>query len=122
MLQEINTIKSIKTAQSAFASLSSAYAQIVGSANAEHHDWMFRRACHFKPNGLAWWRDRCRSVANNIVQQRSTISTFIQPSQETLQWGGFLGGEHVVYTDEAAEHRAVAEVRDIVAEALQSSA
>lgn len=101
MYAEIKNIKTVARAQQAWEALTASYTQRVGEKTAEHHDWMFARGCEYKAEGLAWWKARCRSVAQNLVQEASTVNHFIPASPETEAWGGFLGGERLVYTNQA---------------------
>ena len=48
------------------------------------------------------------------VDNLSRLSHFIPPSQETLNWGGFLGGEHVTYTDEEKSDAATAHIVNMI--------
>ena len=103
---EIKKIKNVKTARSVWEALTASYVQKVGEAKAKHMDSMWQTggaAATYKAEGLAWWKERCLSVANAIVDQASVRSSYIPPSTETLEWGGFLGGEHLSWTDQAAK-------------------
>lgn len=102
MLAHINNIKTVAKAEAVYAALSASYTQRVGEKQAVHSDRMFQRSCEFKPNGLAWWKARVRSVAWDLVSAESTINHFIPASPETEAWGGFLGGERLTYTDRKA--------------------
>jgi hypothetical protein len=53
-------------------------------------------------------------AANFAVGVMAQRSSFIPPSPETLSWGGFLGGEVVVYKDRDAESEVIAEVTEII--------
>lgn len=112
---EINNIKTVAKAEAVYAALSASYAQRVGNKQAEHSDRMFQRGCEFKPNGLAWWKARCRSVAFDVISAESTVNHFIPASPETEQWGGFLGGERLVYTNKAAAEDAEAMIASRIA-------
>lgn len=54
-------------------------------------------------NGVRDFRFNCQSAGNWYGELASRKSTFIPPSEETLAWGGFLGGEYVVTNDSAIE-------------------
>ena len=56
-------------------------------------------------------------AANCYVGFMAQQSSFIPPSPETLAWGGFLGGETVVWTDRDCEANAIEVVRRIIATA-----
>jgi hypothetical protein len=53
-------------------------------------------------------------AANCYVGFMAQQSKFIPPSDETLAWGGFLGGETVVWNDRDAEASAINAVRQII--------
>lgn len=59
---------------------------------------------------LAMW------YATLIVHDCSKSSKFIPPSQETLSWGGFLGGDTVVLTDEDAAQEATDKIICLIPE------
>ena len=65
--------------------------------------------------GVREMRHAAMYAAACFVQHMSKRSSFIPPSEETLSWGGFLGGEHVSWTDEDAETAATARVAEIIA-------
>lgn len=98
---EIKKIKDVAKAQRVWEALNSSYTQKVGEKAANHHDLMWQDYPRYKVDGLAWWKDRCLSVANRIIDNASIKSSFAPPTQETLEWGGFLGGEHLTWTDQA---------------------
>ena len=58
------------------------------------------------PNGVSFFRNICLSLANKIVDAASINAHFIPPTEETLNWGGFLGGTHCVWTDKDREQAA----------------
>ena len=118
MIIDLKAITSIKRARQVHAALMRRLVQQVGQEQANHHDWMCASSAQYKAGGLAWWRDRCQSAAQNIINSGSRISRFIPPSEETLQWGGFLGGETVVYTDSRKAAELAGEVVELVQEAL----
>lgn len=115
MLAQINSIKTVARAEVIYAALSASYTQRVGEKQAAHSDRMFNRSCQFKPNGLAWWKDRIRSVAHLIVSVESTVNHFIPASPETEAWGGFLGGERLTYTNKRAADAAESMIADRIA-------
>ena len=115
MYTEISNIKTAAKAEALFNALQEAYTQRVGSKKATHADNMFQRGCEFKANGLAWWKARCKAVAGCLVSCQSTVNHFIPASPETEAWGGFLGGERVIYTDKKAEADAEAMILDRIA-------
>jgi hypothetical protein len=115
MLSQIDSIKTVAKAEAVYAALSASYVQRVGERQAVHNDRMFQRSCAFKPNGLAWWKDRVRCVAHLIVSTDSTINHFIPASPETEAWGGFLGGERLIYTDRKAADAAEDMIADRIA-------
>ena len=118
MIIDFKAIASIKTARRVHTALMQRLVQQVGQKQAEHYDWMCANSTQFKANGLAWWRDRCRGAAQNIIGSGSRVSHFIPPSEETLLWGGFLGGETVVYNDPYKAADLAKEVEELVGRAL----
>jgi hypothetical protein len=54
------------------------------------NEWLGR-----KVGGKAWFRDLLASAKYGWVATTQKTSVFIPPSEETLAWGGFLGGEWV---------------------------
>lgn len=64
--------------------------------------------------GVRQLRESAMQAANYAVDEESSRSSFIPPSPETLQWGGFLGGEGLVWTDEGAEAEATARIAKII--------
>lgn len=48
-----------------------------------------------KVGGKAWNRELLKTARNGWIATTQKTSTFIPPSDETLSWGGFLGGEFV---------------------------
>ena len=64
--------------------------------------------------GVRQLRDAAMQVACSTVHALSIRSSFIPPSPETLQWGGFLGGEALSWTDRDAEEQATAAVISII--------
>lgn len=117
MRSEINSITSIRKAKKVYEALHAVYASIVDEKHLEHADWMFRNSTFYKENGIAWWRDRCVSVADGIINKHAKVNRAIEPSPETLAWGGFLGGERVIYMDKAKEADITARVVSIINEA-----
>ena len=65
--------------------------------------------------GIRATRDAAYVTANCMVSHCSTSVRFIPPSPETLDWGGFLGGEHVVLTNKDREAEATARIAAMVA-------
>ena len=59
-------------------------------------------------------RSAAMCAANVYVGFVAQQSSFIPPSPETLAWGGFLGGEPVVWTDRDAETAATETVALII--------
>lgn len=55
---------------------------------------------NFKVGGVAYYRELCLGHANAIVHCASARRHVNLPSDETLAWGGFLGGE-ILYWNEA---------------------
>ena len=70
--------------------------------------------------GVRQLRHTAMYISTCLTDTVSKRSSFIPPSPETLAWGGFLGGETVVYTDREAEAIAIEEVRTIAAFYLAS--
>lgn len=66
--------------------------------------------------GIGQLRTAAMEMANCAVHCSATRSSFSAPSQETLSWGGFLGGEVLVWNDNEAEAAAVAEIEAIIGE------
>jgi hypothetical protein len=115
MLAQINSIKTVAKAEAVYAALYASYTQRVGEKQAAHSDRMFHRSSQFKPSGLAWWKDRIRTVANLIVSAESTVNHVIPASPETEAWGGFLGGERLTYTDRKSADAAEDMIADRIA-------
>jgi hypothetical protein len=77
---------------------------------------------YIDPQTEARWNERgiraaraaAMEMAAIIVQRASTSSRFLPPSEETLSWGGFLGGETVVLYDDEAHARATAQIAELV--------
>jgi hypothetical protein len=59
-------------------------------------------------------RTAAMEAANFAVGLASQRSTYLAPTQETLSWGGFLGGETVVWKDADAQEAAIAHVAEII--------
>jgi hypothetical protein len=64
--------------------------------------------------GIRADRSTAMEMACLIVHARSVRQKFIAPSEETLSWGGFLGGENSVWTDKDAEEAATVAIGDLV--------
>ena len=60
--------------------------------------------------GLRQMRTAAMEMAARIVSELATRSARLAPSEETLAWGGFLGGSVEVWTDKAAEDAAIVEI------------
>lgn len=65
--------------------------------------------------GIRAARGAAMEMATIIVHRASVRSTFIAPSPETLSWGGFLGGETVVFRDGEAAEQATHEIAKLAA-------
>lgn len=52
-----------------------------------------------KVGGKAWQRELLKTARNGWIATTQQTSVFLAPSEETLAWGGFLGGE-VIVTEE----------------------
>lgn len=52
-----------------------------------------------KVGGKAWKRELLSMAKSGWIATTQMTSVFIPPSEETLSWGGFLGGE-VITTEE----------------------
>lgn len=48
-----------------------------------------------KVGGKAWRRELLLAAKNGWIATSQETTVFIPPSEETLAWGGFLGGEFV---------------------------
>ena len=48
-----------------------------------------------KVGGKAWWRELLLTARCGWIATTQKTTVFIPPSEETLSWGGFLGGEFV---------------------------
>lgn len=64
--------------------------------------------------GIRQLREAAWHAAGWAVQAHAQRSRFLPPSEETLSWGGFLGGETVVWSDDDAEAEALDAVRQII--------
>ena len=49
----------------------------------------------YKVGGKAWMRELLLTARCGWIATTQKTSVFIPPSEETLAWGGFLGGEYV---------------------------
>ena len=64
-----------------------------------------------KVGGKAWERELLSTARSGWIATTQQTTVFLAPSEETLQWGGFLGGEHVatealrISADEAFENK-----------------
>jgi hypothetical protein len=64
-----------------------------------------------KVGGQAWVRELVKVARAGWIATTQKTTVFIPPSEETLSWGGFLGGEYVsteemrLTADEAFEKR-----------------
>lgn len=64
-----------------------------------------------KVGGKAWQRELLLVARSNWIVTTQKTNVFIPPSEETLAWGGFLGGEFVSpqymrdEAEQAFEHR-----------------
>jgi hypothetical protein len=68
----------------------------------------------FKSGGIAYYRELCLGHANAIVDRASARRHVQHPSEETLAWGGFLGGEILNWTDtDALESAEIAIIKTI---------
>lgn len=54
---------------------------------------------NYKVGGVAYLRNLCVSHANSVIHAACTRQHFQPASDETLAWGGFLGGENLIWTD-----------------------
>lgn len=109
-------LRTVSAARKAFAFLRTEYVRLVGEDQAAHSDAMHVKfhGVNFKEGGLAWWKDRARSMGNAIVHHRSTVAIRIAPSQESARWDSFEGGFIGSRTDREEEDLAVARVAFIV--------
>lgn len=68
--------------------------------------------------GLREVRFEIGAMANCIIDRRceAVVNHMIPASPDTLSWGGFLGGTHIVYAkrDDAKEVEAVEEIATLV--------
>jgi len=67
-------------------------------------------------------RSRAMSAGSWAVREASTVSRFIPPSPETMEWGGFLGGEHISYQDENREEAETAIILAIISKYAKNGA
>lgn len=65
----------------------------------------------FKVGGKAWEREMIKTARSAWIATTQKTTVFLAPSEETLSWGGFLGGEFVateelrISADEAFERK-----------------
>ena len=64
--------------------------------------------------GVRQLREAAMQAASWAVHAHAQRSNFLPPSEETLSWGGFMGGETVVWADDTAEAEAIEAVRKII--------
>jgi len=105
--RELMAIKSKAVLASLQAILEPIHCEAAGPKSASlqmTHDYV---KANFKAGGVAYYRELCLGHANAIVDRASARRHVQQPSEETLAWGGFLGGEIIHWNDayalEAAE-------------------
>lgn len=59
-------------------------------------EWMQRiEWLGLKVGGKAWMRELLMTARCGWIATTQKTTVFIPPSEETLAWGGFLGGEYV---------------------------
>lgn len=102
-LNSINALKTVSKAQEVHAALYTSHVQRVGEKQAAHAVKMAKLSASYKEGGLAWWKWLCVCVARDLIDLDAKVNHFIPASPETIEWGGFLGGERVIFTDKAAE-------------------
>lgn len=83
---------------------------------AEGLDFVESQEARYAEKGIRAARTAAMEMACSIVHHRATRSSFQAPSEETLSWGGFLGGSTNVWTDEDAQAEATAEICKLVTE------
>jgi hypothetical protein len=66
--------------------------------------------------GIRELRTAAMEMANSAVFEASIRNSFQGPSEETLSWGGFLGGSNLVWHDEEDDEQATAEIARIIAQ------
>lgn len=64
--------------------------------------------------GIRNQRETAMRMSVEIILTRVQTSRFIAPSPETLQWGGFLGGETVVLRDHDLEETLTEEIGRLI--------
>lgn len=64
--------------------------------------------------GVRELRTAAMEMASFTVHAASIRSSFQAPSEETLSWGGFLGGSNLVWMDDDAAAQATAEIASII--------
>lgn len=72
------------------------------------------QAARFSEKGVRAARNAAMEMACAIVHKAATKSSFIPASEETKAWGGCLGGETVVWTDQDASEAATHEIGELV--------
>lgn len=85
---------SITTLRAEYEAAKSALYARAPKADAEHAVWMAESswATSYKVGGAAWLKGCILSVTR---WQPHPDMVFLPPSDETVAWGGFLGGEWV---------------------------
>ena len=108
----LEAIKSKAVLKSVAAALEALYvSEQTGTKSEKQIDYDIQRAKDFSknncaPNGVSYFRNICLSLANKIVDAASINVHFIPPTEETLSWGGFMGGTDCVWTDRDREKEA----------------
>jgi hypothetical protein len=114
--KELMAIKSKAILISLQAKLEPIHLEAAGPKSASvkmTHDYV---KANFKSGGIAYYRELCLSHANAIVDRASARRHVNLPSEETLAWGGFLGGEILHWNDaDALEAAEAAMIKTIIA-------
>ena len=94
--------------QAAFTAMKARYVESLGGKVAYCHEMALAEWDAVK--GVGGKRLALVQMAVGLAHKASICSHFQQPSEETLAWGGFLGGTHLVWTNEEAAEQATGEL------------
>ena len=83
----------ITTARAEYEAAKAALFARAPKADAEHAIWLAESSwgTSYKAGGVAW----LKGCTLSINRWKPVTMKFLPPSDETLAWGGFLGGEWV---------------------------
>lgn len=100
------TIKALPAKRYDWDGLLTALRRMVSEQRAAKNHTMPYEEEYQSARGIRDKRNLAMMYACTFVRDGFKKSHFIPPSPETLQWGGFLGGEHVIVRGHEAEAEA----------------